>query len=184
MALHEDMDGCTWALKSDRAYVLDYRIAQRDGSLWLLSRGLWNRNISEYLSGMKVLIAISESWSTYRQAEPTLRQTLGGGWAVLFNCMTRTCARSRSLRVLNALQTHVPTTGHEVPKLSELGLPAQATIDPYTGEPLHVKKTPQGWVVYSVGKNLKDDGGKLDESETGDVGVGPRPPEAEQPHEK
>ncbi len=48
----------------------------------------------------------------------------------------------RSLRVLNALQTHVPPGSDKVPKLSELGLPAETTVNPFSGEPLHVKKNP------------------------------------------
>ena len=48
----------------------------------------------------------------------------------------------RCLRVLNALQTHVPAGSNEIPKLTELGLPAETTTDPFNGEPLHVKKTP------------------------------------------
>ena len=53
----------------------------------------------------------------------------------------RTRAEIRCLRVLNALQTHVPAGSNEMPKLSELGLPAETTTDPFNGEPLHVKKT-------------------------------------------
>ena len=82
----------------------------------------------------------------------------------------------RTLRVLNAIQAHVPAGSNEVPKLSELGLPAEATTDPFNGEPLHVKRLPQGWLVYSVGRNLRDDDGKLDDNS--DVGVGPPIPAA------
>ena len=71
----------------------------------------------------------------------------------------RTRAMSRSLRVLNAIQARVPSGGDQVPNLADLGLPEQATIDPYNGQPLHVKKLPEGWMVYSVGHNLVDDGG-------------------------
>ena len=52
--------------------------------------------------------------------------------------------------MLNALQTHVRVGSNDVPKFSELRLPAETTTDPFTGDPLHVKKTPQGWLVYSV----------------------------------
>jgi hypothetical protein len=90
--------------------------------------------------------------------------------------VTRTRAELRCLRVLNALQTHVPGGSNEVPKLTDLGLPTETITDPFTGEPLHVKKTPQGWLVYSVGPNFKDDGGKIDDPTNGDVGVGPPPP--------
>ena len=93
-----------------------------------------------------------------------------------YNAVARVKALIRSLRVLNALQTHVPTGSDAVPKLTDLGLPAKAITDPFNGEPLHVKKTPQGWLVYSVGPNLKDDGGKVDDPNNGDVGVGPPPP--------
>jgi hypothetical protein len=89
---------------------------------------------------------------------------------------TRGRAMIRCLRVLNALQTHVPEGSDHVPILTELGLPAETTTDPYTGEPLHVKKLPQGWLIYAVGRNYKDDGGKLDD--TSDIGIGP-PPTAE-----
>jgi hypothetical protein len=40
---------------------------------------------------------------------------------------------------------------------------------------LRVKKTPQGWLIYSVGPNLRDDGGKVEYPADGDVGIGPSP---------
>ena len=82
-------------------------------------------------------------------------------------------AKIRTLRVLNALQARVPAGSTAIPKLSELGLPAETTTDPFTGEPLHVKRLPQGWLVYSVGPNFRDDGGKLGPGPDCDVGVGP-----------
>ena len=78
---------------------------------------------------------------------------------------------SRCLRVLNAIQARSANGNELVPKLNELGLPSEATIDPFNGEPLHVKKLPEGWMVYSVGPDLKDDGGILDGKT--DVGAGP-----------
>ncbi len=55
--------------------------------------------------------------------------------------------------------------------LGEFALPAEATtLTPFNGEPLHVKRLPQGWLVYSVGPNLRDDGGKLGYENDRDVG--------------
>ena len=51
-------------------------------------------------------------------------------------------------------------------------LPADATIDPFNGAPLHLAKLSEGWLIYSVGANLKDDGGDLVDKK--DVGLGPR----------
>ncbi len=59
-----------------------------------------------------------------------------------------------------------------VPLLADLGLPQESTIDPYSSEPLHIKKVPEGWLVYSIGLNLTDDGGKLDGIT--DIGAGPK----------
>jgi hypothetical protein len=95
--------------------------------------------------------------------------------AQTLQAVTSLRARIRSLRVLNALQTHVPAGSGEVPKLTELGLPAETIIDPFTEEPLCVKKTPHGWLVYSVGPNYRDDGGKLEGGPNSDIGVGPPP---------
>ena len=87
------------------------------------------------------------------------------------NGMERIRASVRTLRVLNAIQAKFAPDAKEPPKLSELGLPTEATIDPFNGQPLHVKKLPKGWLVYSVGRNLVDDGGIVDGMT--DVGVGP-----------
>jgi hypothetical protein len=86
-------------------------------------------------------------------------------------CLARTQAKQRVLRVLNQLVLQAPT-GNAGLTVEQLGLPAEATTDPYDGKPLRIKHTGAGWLVYSVGKNLQDDGGKLDDDRT-DVGVGP-----------
>jgi hypothetical protein len=56
--------------------------------------------------------------------------------------------------------------------LEKLNLPAAATGDPYSGNPLLLKSTANGWVVYSVMKNGVDDGGDFKEMK--DFGVAPR----------
>jgi hypothetical protein len=76
------------------------------------------------------------------------------------------------LRVLNALTRNSEANASAEPKLTDLGLPADATIDPFNGAPLHLKKLPEGWLIYSVGANLKDDGGDVEDKK--DVGLGPR----------
>jgi hypothetical protein len=83
----------------------------------------------------------------------------------------RDTALVRSLRVFNALQQFAAQNGREASGLEELDLPEEATVDPFSGEPLIVKRAGDDWLVYSVGENGKDDGGKLEKRE--DVGVGP-----------
>ncbi len=86
----------------------------------------------------------------------------------------RTQAQLRTVRVLNVICRHQRDGDLTEPfELDKLGLPADAMLDPFNGEPLHVKQTPTGWAVYSVGTDLKDDGGLRQEDSDGpDVGVG------------
>jgi hypothetical protein len=95
------------------------------------------------------------------------------------NAGARVQSRLRCLRVLNAVQRYEQAGRTPEPKLSDLGLPADAIMDPYDGEPLHLKKLPEGWLVYSVGIDLKDGGGeKLEGLDGEDSGLGPDRPAA------
>lgn len=77
----------------------------------------------------------------------------------------------RCLRILNALQAFREIHNVEAKALNDLDLSKPATIDPFTGEPLKLKLTDDGWVIYSVMKNVKDDGGNFDDQR--DWGVAP-----------
>jgi hypothetical protein len=89
----------------------------------------------------------------------------------------RSQALIRSMRILNALQKINPGESNANPTITELGLPDDVGIDPFNGKPMIIKKLPEGWLVYSVGENLQDDGGKVEEElKNGplDVGFGPK----------
>ena len=169
-------------------------------NFWLVSRGYWNRQESACLELSRAFIALADDPRPYCDVEPAIERQKpagtkpsdqqlnnpGSGMSVfaasefpsykaVYAAGVRTRARIRTLRVLNALQTHVSAKSGETPKLTALGLPAETTTDPFNGEPLHVKRTPRGWLVYSVGRNLQDDGGKIEDPANGDVGVGPPP---------
>ena len=90
----------------------------------------------------------------------------------MFHANARDLAVSRSLRVYNALRQFAEKNGREATGLAELDLPAAATIDPYSGKQLLLKRTEVGWMVYSVMENGVDDGG--DFLGRKDYGVAPR----------
>ena len=46
-------------------------------------------------------------------------------------------------------------------------------IDPYSGEPMRVRRAGGDWIAYSVGRNRKDDGGEIDLHKQLDFGFGP-----------
>jgi hypothetical protein len=169
-----------WALKGERAFGLACQQAIPGRNIWFV-RAYWNGAASFYLDVLQQQLAfVSRPYAEYCSAQPELSEkgrifpegfNVYKALAAIRIAMERHRARTRCLRVLNAVQRKAEE-GVADPKLSELGLPAEATTDPFTGEPLHLKKLPDGWLVYSVGRNLKDDGGDLSTSSK-DIGVGP-----------
>ena len=77
----------------------------------------------------------------------------------------------RSLRIFNALREFAEKNGRETKDLEELNLTAAITTDPFSDQPLRLKRTEDGWIVYSVMQNRVDDGG--DFIELKDYGVAP-----------
>jgi hypothetical protein len=189
LARHDTMEGYSWALRSERAYSLS-SVREMPGAGFWLTRGFSNDLMvkfidlfDRYLENVNRPYAVVVSKKSV-SANLTGGPNLYGALVTLLEpaltsartAAERSRAVARSLRVLNALQTRASGGSDLIPKLTDLGLPGEATIDPYNGAPLHVKKLPEGWMVYSVGNNLVDDGGSLDGKN--DIGVGPKVPEA------
>ena len=91
------------------------------------------------------------------------------------DAMKHTLATERCLRVLNAIQSRQePTSSVD---LHDLRLPAEAILDPYSGETLLTQSAEAGWIVYSVGENGSDDDGQIEPdsvtNKSADIGVGP-----------
>jgi hypothetical protein len=101
-----------------------------------------------------------------------LADSLLPGLHAWFHANARTVAIMRSLRIYNALRQFAEKHSREATGLEELDLPAAATIDPYSGEPLKLKRIDDGWMVYSVMDNGVDDSG--DFLGRKDYGVAPR----------
>jgi hypothetical protein len=81
-------------------------------------------------------------------------------------------ALARCLRIVNAMAARNDFDAD----LDSLGLPSESLVDPLNGQRLRVAKTDNGPVVYSVGGNLKNDGGALlTFNRDYDIGLGPLP---------
>ncbi len=170
------------ALKTERAVGLDLFRELPWNQIWLM-RGSGYAAQSYYLDMMREeLESASRAFYEVKPAEPRAPTQPWLGPYVLVDmvrpalnaagiAMENHRATVRALRVLNALQTRPGADATQPPKLSDLGLPPEVTADPFNGEPLRVKKLPQGWLIYSVGPNRIDDGGILDKKT--DAGIGP-----------
>ncbi len=88
-----------------------------------------------------------------------------------FDCANRDLAYVRCLRLLNAMQMRESIGASNQNVFAGIDLSKDVTIDPFTGGQLIARDTPGGWLIYSVGDDLKNDGGKLNQMR--DVGVGP-----------
>ncbi len=180
LALYDVVEPYRQMLKEERALGMAIYRTLADRDYWV-NRARWNRDQSFFLQTFDVYLSlVSRPYSEFQAAQTRLEtQSVPtrahfplpkDGFRKSFD---RTRAKVRCFRTLNAVQRLSEHGDIAEPKLSDLGLPAEITIDPYNGKPLQMKKLPEGWMVYSVGTNLRDDGGKLDLIT--DIGFGPHP---------
>ncbi len=187
LAVQERMEGFAWALKSDRAWMAAYDGAIPFRNFWLVRRGVCNMQQSACLDLFPMFLPLAGDAVPTAKRNSGLKATSRQWPSRCFRRSTQRTGPSRGCGPRFAAcgcstpcKLRVPAGSDETPKLTDLGLPAETITDPFSGEPLHVKRLPQGWLVYSVGPNLRDDGGTVDDPRDGDVGVGP-PPETAKP---
>lgn len=184
LQLHDVVRAYVAALRSERAFALDAWRSTPSRQIWI-RREIGFAAESRYVEIFgEYLETASRPYYELKPPEPAperflpflrqgqapadlARQSMHG----VRKAMENDRARLRALRVLNALQVKSPPDAKAPPKLSDLGLPPDVTIDPFDGKPLRIKKVPNGWLIYSVGENLIDDGGDVESNK--DVGIGP-----------
>jgi hypothetical protein len=170
------------AIRSERALVVDFVRTHSGEQSWILGRAIWNHRASECLQFFTTFLALADNALPFRRTLDTIRAMPAKRWnlpwtysrdTVDMACRryTKAVALSRCLRIINALQNHAPFDGKKAPMLSQLGLPPDTFTDPYNDNPLYIKPKGQGWLVYSVGADFRDDGGEL--AHDRDVGLGP-----------
>jgi hypothetical protein len=191
LALADDPQQMLRMLKTERAYSMDATMTMPSevsgGPKWLFRMFGWPMQrifIGEldFLDN-EVEIAGQPSASAQSRIERMRAPQTKSGHGVLADLMipglqaayhanARDTAVTRSLRIYNALRGYAEKNGHEAAGLDELRLPRETTVDPYSGQPLKLKHTEDGWSVYSVMQNGADDGG--DFMGFKDFGVAPR----------
>lgn len=112
--------------------------------------------------------ARSKDW--FRRAFHPLSNDFGSASSVLRFQKSWVAVLARCTRIVNAMAKKNDFNAD----LKSLGLPADCSIDLFDGKPLRVKRTPTGPIIYSIGFNMRDDGGviggPLGQS---DIGLGP-----------
>jgi hypothetical protein len=170
-------------LKTERAFAMD---SFREMQSWLwLSRVMLNREIISILDAFDWYVGrtnekLSESdSSTFKEISSTppssgriFEEASVRGLQAAEKAVRRIEVQTRVLRVVNALVRREKPDEMPLADLSDLGLPKEVTTDPYSGKPLIVKKVDDGWLVYSVGENQKNDGGQIND-QLPDIGMEP-----------
>ncbi|TWU45101.1 hypothetical protein Q31b_02720 [Novipirellula aureliae] len=102
------------------------------------------------------------------QADGVFSTLVASGIAIGLKTLRRSQAKARAIQILAAWQDSrlgVDTS------IEDLELSETVTTDPFDGSTMKLKVIGDTIAVYSVGKNLVDDGGQFDEEQ--DVGVSP-----------
>ena len=184
LALHDDSQRLVEVMKTERAINISAAKSLFAQSWWLpwLERGLVVDMIDFH---ERLLPAISQPWHASHLQIDRLNTDISNSTYIsgtlVALCLPaiqagndafhRNMATLRCLRIVNALTAHAPADGQEAEGLDDLDLPDKSKIDPFSGEPLKLKWTDNGWVVYSVFKNGTDDGGQF--KDMADWGLGP-----------
>ena len=153
-----------------------------EGSNWLRSLGLWiirpllKRDVRQALPSFEFLE--TQAKVPYYQSRDVLRardrQLKERPWyAFLSNMMISDSeaafmkeamleATMLTSRAGLACRLYQSRTGRYPESLEELvpGILAEVPIDPFTGKPLVYRREGEGFIVYSLGSNQKDDGGR------------------------
>lgn len=108
-------------------------------------------------------------------AHGTMGELSMPGLLAAYSAYNRNLANIRSMRIASGLARYRQEHGREASGLDELALSKEATMDPFSGEPLKIKRTDGGWVIYTVMQNGVDDGGEYnDDEDKDDHGLAPR----------
>jgi hypothetical protein len=174
LAIHESSARVLGAMKTERGFVLDSTqvLPPVAEPAWLYSFIGWP--IKRFYLGAvdyydvvlaEVSRASKDGTAGRHFAEPDatgygpLATLITPAVQAAFTADVRCTTQLRALRIFNALRQFAEKNGREATKLEELGLPAEALIDPFDGKPLKLKHTEDGWIVYTVMTNATDDGG-------------------------
>jgi hypothetical protein len=190
LAIHDRPDRFIKALKTDRAYSMSVAAEGGPDSVAGMTRPFYFRIVSWPLKRLYLdevdyfepqLRAIEKSWPKIElgpddEAKDSeigvLAKLMLPAYQAAYTAEARIVGSIRALRIFNALKQFRAANGREADGLLDLVLPPAATIDPCSGKSLLLRRSEDGWVVYSVMENGVDDGG--DFRELKDYGVAPR----------
>lgn len=165
LALHQEMAGFVPALKGEIPVALGmFRTFPFPGKLTM--------RMDHHLQYLQeqIEIGVEDHYLYGKRKRPATKgfvELLAPAVDASREMTSRMRATVKCLRILNAIHALGIKPGLKV-DASQLRLADDVMRDPFSGQPLIVRSTAEGWSVYSVGTNGKDDGGKVEDVQ--DVG--------------
>jgi hypothetical protein len=170
-------------IKGVSTSLFDALRAMIDGRTWSIGGLLMRPAMRHHLVGMMQVtadarqaarlpwpdrVAAMDGVAEYRSVVPEIPRFIGA-WRVqsAFRDLVRrvgvATAAARCARLAVAIERHRRTHGGFPLGLTDLdwNAPRDVLVDPFTGRPLQYMPTSDGYVLYSVGPDVKDDGGKI-----------------------
>ncbi|MEI8196544.1 MAG: hypothetical protein WCI73_11595 [Phycisphaerae bacterium] len=164
------------------AFSTDHQIAKKAGIVInpiinetpKLDLNTKRRNLIEHLEAYLKRRA-DESPATYSERIAELFAGDSSLLATQFNVIQRPRVDQRQLQIVLALRAYHEVKGIYPTQLSELAptFLARIPVDPFSNLPMIYRREGNGFILYSVGFNGKDDGGKdhLDQKDADDIVV-------------
>lgn len=109
---------------------------------------------------------VSSDAEAAKMTAPSLRSAIAEAYRV--EALRRLLLTARRILEQSQAMSAVPQN------LRDADVPADWKRDPFDGQELRLAQTPKGWIVYSVGENLHNDGGEMG-GISDDIAVGPFP---------
>lgn len=142
--------------------------------------GMVQRNQAAALTAMNEAVAIArrpheehwdafETWETKIKNMPALARLLAPAVTKVSQASLRHQAQLRCLHVALAAERYRLKHSKWPDSLMELvaeKLIDSTPLDPFDGKPLRIKRVEDGLLIYSVGRDRKDDGGKFDRKQS------------------
>lgn len=167
------------AIRSERAYGLDQMERTLPLGRYRLARPLYQNTLTYYLDTLDYYQSWRPDASDNAAEKPPAKgfspwnkvvDLLAPAVEASQNAALTALAEIRCLRVQLRILKRTAAAGEEAEVTWDaIDLPEADKTDPFSRQPLTIRSTEEGWVVYSVGRNLQDDGGEFEDQE--DVGA-------------
>lgn len=164
-------------LKAERALgITSFERDMAFGKFWL-ARAFWNGQELGYLDGIEAYIESDDPIQYAAERDLAREQSAGDVSSRMIlaslvepaviaavSASARDLTHNRCLRILIAIK-RMEQEGRslEVLDAATLGLPEDVLTDPCCGDPLKIERDGDGWLIYGVGFDRTDDGGRFDE---------------------